>query len=104
MSHLIDSWGRPLAFYRFPVFNAELDASNPNKATGVQARFRDPIDPAGLLMDPTWNNPTNYLQRNGVWAFEKLCHIVHNPAALNPPNWPISNMVPPRGYHVPVVA
>jgi prepilin-type N-terminal cleavage/methylation domain-containing protein len=86
---IVDGWGRPLAFYRWPV-GGELAASNPNKATS----FGDQLDPNGLLVSPRWNTPAAYSGRGGVWAFEKLCHSLHD-AATGKPASP---------YTVPVVA
>jgi prepilin-type N-terminal cleavage/methylation domain-containing protein len=69
---ILDGWGRPLTFYRWPI-PTELTGSNPNKTS----RFGDPLDPDGLLMSPGWNNTQAYQKQQGVWAFEKLLHPVH---------------------------
>jgi hypothetical protein len=69
---VVDAWGRPLAFYRWPISD-ELTASNPNKTSGSN----DPLDPDGLLLSAQWNTAAAYAGRGGVWAFEKLFHPVH---------------------------
>lgn len=84
---IVDGWGRPLTFYRWPMPD-ELKAANPNK-TGA---YGDPLDTEGLLMAPGWNNPQAYAKQQGVWAFEKLLHPVR--AGNKPASY----------YTVPVVA
>lgn len=83
---LLDAWGQPMAFYRFPGAwpGSELDqsvcpAGAPGSSTATQNRFRDPLDPTGLLLHPDWNNPMNHVAHRGVWAFEQLLHLVHDP-------------------------
>jgi prepilin-type N-terminal cleavage/methylation domain-containing protein len=78
---LVDAWGTPLVFYRWPfgspLGGSELNQSNPDK-TGVNSRFQDPVDPHGLLLESNWNNlVTNLNTRQGVYWFEQLCHPVH---------------------------
>jgi prepilin-type N-terminal cleavage/methylation domain-containing protein len=46
---LVDGWGQPLAFCRYPTGNPIL---NPNGATTGPSR--DPTDPDGYLMNPSW--------------------------------------------------
>jgi hypothetical protein len=76
LSQLVDAWGQPLAFYRYPTANTELDKLNP-AATGPGTKARDPLDPTGLLMDPGWNNWTNYNAQQGVYLFDQNVHSVH---------------------------
>jgi prepilin-type N-terminal cleavage/methylation domain-containing protein len=69
---IVDGWGTPLAFYRWPI-NAPFTVSSSTQAI-------DPLDPTGRLMDPTWNNDTNFngsWPNNGVAVFEQLCHSIH---------------------------
>jgi prepilin-type N-terminal cleavage/methylation domain-containing protein len=47
VKQLVDSWGAPLAFYRWPTACTEL---------GPQVGFNDPEDPTGLLCSPTWQS------------------------------------------------
>jgi prepilin-type N-terminal cleavage/methylation domain-containing protein len=74
---MIDAWGNPLVYYRFPIDNPEITSSNPSATAGRQNLYKDPLDPDGLLMDPTWNNQANYNNKGGVWVFEGLCHRIH---------------------------
>jgi hypothetical protein len=75
---IVDAWGTPLAFYRFPVdvaafdgkvFNGELDASNPAASGSLGTKNRDPLDPDGLLQSLPAANQA---------AFQKLLHPVNN--------------------------
>jgi prepilin-type N-terminal cleavage/methylation domain-containing protein len=93
LRQLVDGWGMPLYFYRWPTLNDDLDRSSPsgpyNPADG---RSRDPLDPEGLLLDPNWNNKNN----QGVAWFERYCHLVHDPHSL---------VYKPRSFYaVPVIA
>ncbi len=72
---IVDGWGRPLTFYRWPI-GGEVAASNPNKASTSQL-IADPLDTEAVLMAPGWNNTVFYAGKQGVWAFEKLFHPVH---------------------------
>jgi prepilin-type N-terminal cleavage/methylation domain-containing protein len=66
---LVDGWRKPLAFYRWPTGNDEVDGLGPSPNTTV----RDPEDPDGQLMNPTWwafHRPT----------FENWCHSLHKGA------------------------
>lgn len=83
---LVDAWGMPLTYYRWPIGGQvgrlvaasppELPRLNPN-INRRRSNVVDPLDPAGLLLDPEWNNATLYAARQGVWAFEKLLHPIH---------------------------
>ncbi len=69
VKEIVDGWGTPLGFYRYPVSMTELDGSyTPN--TLQQQTFRDPLDPTGTLQNYNWYtaNP------NGVAAFMQLVH------------------------------
>jgi prepilin-type N-terminal cleavage/methylation domain-containing protein len=89
---LVDGWGNEIAFFRFPTsnddnsisLNNDLDSKNPagdsTAATaGTASKFRDPYDPEGLLVNPSWNNFGN----GSVGQFEQYCHLVHFPNASN---------------------
>jgi prepilin-type N-terminal cleavage/methylation domain-containing protein len=88
---IVDAWGRPLAFYRWPIDRSggELANSNPHKTSTIG----DPLDPDGRLLSPSWNNPQAYAGRQGVWAFEKLLHPVRDLTSK-----------PASYYTVPVIA
>jgi len=90
---VVDLWGQPLGFYRFPTDFADVDASaTVSPSAGPR---RDPQDPAGKLLDVNWNNQTQYAAQGGVYWFEQLCHLVHDP---NQAQW-----TPRAWYQVPVV-
>ena len=75
---LIDSFSRPLAFFRFPCNNMALQATNPAwqaalKNQEVRAlRFADTTDPDGTLNNPNWY-VQNLPLRN---AFENDFHTI----------------------------
>jgi len=86
LREIIDPYEKPLAFWRWPAGNPEVDASNPAPANTRSGQFRDPFDPDGLLMEPAWWADV----RRGI--FERLCH-------------PVSDQGRPRTFYlVPVVA
>ena len=68
----------------------------------LSEKFRDPIDPEGLLVQLSWNNWNNYRTYQGVWAFEMLFHSVHV-GGSDP--WYYTAAAQPRAYYsTPVVA
>jgi prepilin-type N-terminal cleavage/methylation domain-containing protein len=101
---IVDAWGRPLTFYRWPM-GGEIAASNPYiESTATQIVIRNPLDPDAVLMQPDrsptqpgWNTAIRNSSRFGVWAFEKLFHKVHGLA-------PNGSYRPESYYTVPVVA
>jgi prepilin-type N-terminal cleavage/methylation domain-containing protein len=97
----VDGWGNPLAFVRFPSNRTELDATNPATAGSTAAKFRDPLDPEGLLgytlpkVQPTaWSNQANYYQggaKGRVYYFEQITQSkVHAGAQQEAPGAPIA--------------
>jgi type II secretory pathway pseudopilin PulG len=76
-----DAWDQPIVFFRWPTdFPDNL------------ANAGDLQDPEGTLLDANWNNQILYnsttpipgrtdfvLGRYGVYWFEQLCHLVHDP-------------------------
>ncbi len=72
---LVDGWGFPLFFYRWPVGNIDFyptSFSATALASSVSANARnqpypDPLDPQGTLMDTRWTNA------NSQW-FQQYCH------------------------------
>jgi prepilin-type N-terminal cleavage/methylation domain-containing protein len=67
---LVDDWRQPLYFFRFPVgydvntsvppvppiinINNDFRNSAPPANNAAAAKFRDPLDPFGKLLDPNW--------------------------------------------------
>lgn len=101
---LVDAWGGPIFFYRWPTGNPDFGtaagASNGQAATAnspVSSNLRtaanaDPLDPQGLLLDQNWNSASNYNSQLGVYWFEQYCHPVH-----------IGNWTPMAWYTEPVI-
>lgn len=105
LKQFVDAWGVPLTFNRFPTADPAVDQSSPAKSGSAEARFRDPLDPEGLLLDPAWNNPRNYATYQGVWAFEMLLHPICRPGATASPGDPNRQAFLPWSYFtVPVVS
>jgi prepilin-type N-terminal cleavage/methylation domain-containing protein len=111
LRQFIDGWGNPLYFTRWvtlptpppllvpnnpltpPTIQAELDGTWP----GTKApRYRDPLDPQGLLLNPAWNNQANNTAKQGVYWFEQIFHSVHTVTA--------NGYTPVTYYFVPVVS
>ncbi len=54
LKEVVDGWGTPLVFRRWPAGDTALDAANPFPTTVKAGRFADPYDPDGLLLMPAW--------------------------------------------------
>lgn len=76
---IIDVWGNPLAFFRFPTDNDDMNNAKPGSPT-TDVR-RDPQDPEGLLLNPNWNSQANYSANGGNYIFEQHLHRIHDPTA-----------------------
>jgi prepilin-type N-terminal cleavage/methylation domain-containing protein len=99
---IVDVWGRPLTFYRFPM-GGEIAASNPYQTS--QAVIRNLLDPDAVLMQPDrgptqpgWNSRSNYAGARGVWAFERMFYPLHSGRSTD------ATYQPAAYYTVPVVA
>jgi prepilin-type N-terminal cleavage/methylation domain-containing protein len=86
LPYLADGWEQPLAFYRWPTANGEVDALNKAQQGPALVR-RDSQDPDGKLFDPGW------LSGSGQATFIATIHDL-----------PASGTVPPARYLVPVIA
>ena len=53
---LVDGWGKPLAFCRWPVFSPPLNPGGLPQA----GDNNDPVDPSGLLVSTTWQGTGGY--------------------------------------------
>jgi prepilin-type N-terminal cleavage/methylation domain-containing protein len=84
LKQLVDGFGTPILFYRWPTANPEVNALNP-RASDPRYRagmFQDSLDTDGTLMAntatvPWWSGPQRPL-------FEQLCHSVTNAAGTGP--------------------
>ena len=54
---LVDGWGNPLVFVRWPVY---LKAANYGLTGTPQPKFNDPGDPTGLLASPGWQASSGF--------------------------------------------
>jgi prepilin-type N-terminal cleavage/methylation domain-containing protein len=110
VKEIVDGWGTPLFFYRFPapaltlpwvaqeqqvspaLSNYGLGAlagvpafSPPSATIARNALFADPLDPDGTLMDPTWFGTPALFLTTGLTlrqAFEQLCHPIVSPIPI----------------------
>jgi prepilin-type N-terminal cleavage/methylation domain-containing protein len=83
VSYFVDIWGSPLQFYLFPFDNDELnDQTLPYGNPTTRQQSRDPQDPEGTLMDPTWRYTTAPNYSNNAKAFMALLHPL--PSATYP--------------------
>ncbi len=80
---LVDGWGMPLLYYRWPTGSSEVDGLAPAVQTSVtgqaasttQSIVRDPEDPLGMLMNANWYSTS------GRTTFESWCHSMTNNSA-----------------------
>jgi len=83
---LVDAWGGPIFFYRWPTGNPDFGHVNygtsagagmtPNSPVSSSLRnptLADPLDPTGLLLDATWN----FSGSSNAAMFEQYCHPIH---------------------------
>jgi prepilin-type N-terminal cleavage/methylation domain-containing protein len=76
LKEIVDGWGVPLGFYRWPTGNSELRGTNPAAAGAKGARFADPLDPDGLLLAAGWYNDATGKPTPMRLQFESLCHVI----------------------------
>jgi len=77
-AEIVDGWSRPIDFKRFPKgpLCAELQLKNPARAGSKAAKFSDPLDPDGTLLNSSWFPTT---ARN---LFESICaYDIESPIA-----------------------
>ena len=55
IKEFVDGFGKPLAFTRFPTGGA-VQAANPANAGSANAKYADPIDNTGMLLNNNWYN------------------------------------------------
>jgi len=85
---IADGWGTPIIYFRWATGNSELGLSNPASATSTQARYPDPQDPNGALLNPTWWLSNHAVA--GAWPFDQYVHSLWqiNTAKPADPAWP----------------
>ncbi|MCI0456977.1 MAG: prepilin-type N-terminal cleavage/methylation domain-containing protein [Gemmataceae bacterium] len=76
IKELIDGFGQPLAFSRWPTGIAELEAMNPHPTNVKAGRFADALDPDGTLLTPGWYGPNIATPtRERTW-FQTALHAI----------------------------
>jgi prepilin-type N-terminal cleavage/methylation domain-containing protein len=86
---LIDGWGLPLTFFRFPTQNQALQYSHPS--TAAATKYADPLDPSGVLFN--WKGARRPYFESNIHA------IQYGQPFLKPPPPP----PPPGAYIVPTI-
>jgi prepilin-type N-terminal cleavage/methylation domain-containing protein len=74
IKYLVDGWGNPLAFFRWPTNNDDL---NPPGQAQPPSSPRDPLDPLGRLLDPSWNNLNNATTITTLESSSFIGHPLH---------------------------
>jgi prepilin-type N-terminal cleavage/methylation domain-containing protein len=90
LKEVVDGWGQPIRFVRFPTTAkntanpdlSELQGKNPARPGSKESSFCDPLDPDGLLLNPSWyaGSYTSLLSPAITTAggeFEQLFHPVY---------------------------
>ena len=89
LNMIVDAWGTPIIFYRWPTLNLEVDASNPAQpGTREQTLLRDPQDEKGALLDGFWWNSPAPDSPDLRFKFEANLHLVSqviSPTGQQPP-------------------
>ncbi|MBI2803900.1 MAG: prepilin-type N-terminal cleavage/methylation domain-containing protein [Planctomycetes bacterium] len=88
VKELVDGWGHPLYFFRFPWNNSALQQATPATGNAANARFADPIDTGGSLINRNWY-PTalRYNAAQPQYSFEPVFHPV-GPSPIAPSTVP----------------
>ncbi len=73
LKEIIDGWGTPLAYYRWPTSSSGNQPPNPAAGNPRGQRFADPLDPDGQLLNPAWYTS---VKPNFRLPFEAICHTV----------------------------
>jgi prepilin-type N-terminal cleavage/methylation domain-containing protein len=133
VKEIIDGWGTPVFFYRFPAptqtlqWTAQVQQVNPalsNYSLGIYsgapafitppssptfgrgAVFADPLDTEGALMDSNWFGNAAQFQGTGLTLrqfFEQLCHPIVSPVPIVIPG-ATPQVKYPAFYITPVIA
>jgi prepilin-type N-terminal cleavage/methylation domain-containing protein len=110
LKQISDAWKKPLVLFRWPTGNSEIDSLNPAAPGSLQFSFRDPQDPNGLLLSPSWWNANHTAAMNGSYPFESIFYALFIISPYAPsdtrnvpsdPNYavlgPYSAFIPPFG-------
>jgi prepilin-type N-terminal cleavage/methylation domain-containing protein len=82
LNEIVDGWGNPMAFFRFPWNNAALLAANPGASNPKTAVFADPIDSGGTLINLGWYNNNN---GNALIYVNNFHSVAYSPPPTTPP-------------------
>jgi prepilin-type N-terminal cleavage/methylation domain-containing protein len=74
LNMIVDAWGTPIIFYRWPTLNPEVDASNAGQ--GRELTLRDAQDESGRLVDSGWWSSPGLDQPILRFQFEANLHLV----------------------------
>jgi prepilin-type N-terminal cleavage/methylation domain-containing protein len=100
IKELIDNFGQPLRFQRFPIGTfADLTALNPRATDPKKARFGDPLDPDGKLQTPVVVNQIKGPTLNIPWCDPRNPSAVIFTTLVNHP-FPANGFQP---YWLPVI-
>lgn len=107
LMEIVDGWGRPIQFVRFPTkarnsqLGDDLQKTNPAPPGSKGSKLADPLDPDGLLLNQNWYGATYTSLVNTVppppmtttcgAEFELVCHPVYY---QSPPNAVANYIVP----------
>jgi hypothetical protein len=98
MKHLVDMWGGPLEFFRFPTDFTDLNPNTVKTHTfgDPQRGMNDALDRNGLLNDYTWLTSTN--PANGQ-IYALVFHKLGTPTVKNQPapSYKIQPVIVARG-------
>ena len=89
---LVDDWGNPLLFARWPTGDTTLDALTPLQKT----KTRDLQDPEGLLINNNWWSTATGAPNPNRVTFEQNAHTLTKPDASGQPQ-------PHEYYMIPVL-
>jgi prepilin-type N-terminal cleavage/methylation domain-containing protein len=92
---LTDGWARPFAFFRFPYAWPNLQANNPGTANTRNAKYADPIDINGQLINPSW-----YQTQHRTTYEATFHHVKITTAAAGVPAYVVGNAF----YVAPIIA
>ncbi len=81
---LIDGWGRPLAFFRFPWNDSALQAANPTAGNSAAGKYSDPTDPFGKLLDN--KQPSNWYKTTSPVNFRAIFESTFHPIMVTATN------------------